>query len=150
MLAYPCLQAINWLREQWSEGNNAVLADEQGLGKSASVLAFLQSLRADFACPGPVLLVAPAASLPFWEGALHAAWPLVMLPLACCCGSCGAGPVTWHCFHSQPNTLMLTSTHCPSLLLCPASLCRRVCILAGVWRGCAALLRPRGCPGRHA
>jgi SNF2 family DNA or RNA helicase len=46
-----------------------VLADEQGLGKSASVLAFLQSLRADFACPGPVLLVAPAASLPFWEGA---------------------------------------------------------------------------------
>ena len=46
-----------------------MLADEQGLGKSASVLAFLQSLRADFACPGPVLLVAPAASLPFWEGA---------------------------------------------------------------------------------
>ncbi len=65
----PRLQAINWLRRQWSEGNNAVLADEQGLGKSASVLAFLQSLRVDFACPGPVLLVAPAASLPFWEGA---------------------------------------------------------------------------------
>lgn len=62
-------QAVNWLRRQWSEGNNAVLADEQGLGKSASVLAFLQGLRADFACPGPVLLVAPAASLPFWEGA---------------------------------------------------------------------------------
>lgn len=61
-------QAVNWLRRQWSEGNNAVLADEQGLGKSASVLAFLQSLRADFSCPGPVLLVAPAASLPFWEG----------------------------------------------------------------------------------
>lgn len=64
-----CPQAINWLRRQWSEGNNAVLADEQGMGKSASVLAFLRSLRVDFACPGPVLLVAPAASLPFWEGA---------------------------------------------------------------------------------
>ena len=61
-------QAVNWLRRQWSEGNNAVLADEQGLGKSASVLTFLQSLRADFSCPGPVLLVAPAASLTFWEG----------------------------------------------------------------------------------
>ena len=46
-----------------------MLADEQGLGKSASVLTFLQSLRADFSCPGPVLLVAPAASLTFWEGA---------------------------------------------------------------------------------
>lgn len=67
--AAPSRQAINWLRRQWSEGNNAVLADEQGLGKSASVLTFLQSLRADFSCPGPVLLVAPAASLTFWEGA---------------------------------------------------------------------------------
>ncbi len=65
----PHPQAVSWLHRQWAEGNNAVLADEQGLGKSASVLTFLQSLRADFSCPGPVLLVAPAASLTFWEGA---------------------------------------------------------------------------------
>lgn len=61
-------EAINWLRKEWSEGNNAVLADEGGLGKSATVLAFLQSLRGDFGCPGPVLIVAPAAALAFWAG----------------------------------------------------------------------------------
>lgn len=65
----PCLQAVNWLRRAWSEGNNAVVADEQGLGKTATVLSFLRSLRQDFGCPGPVLVLAPADSLPFWEGA---------------------------------------------------------------------------------
>ncbi len=58
-----------------------------GLGKSATVLAFLQSLRADFGCPGPILVVAPADSLPFWEGAaamgLLAGWLEGLWPGSC-------------------------------------------------------------------
>ncbi len=52
----PHPQMVNWLRQQWSEGNNPLLADDSGLGKTASVLTFLRSLRQDFGCPGPVLV----------------------------------------------------------------------------------------------
>lgn len=62
------LHAVSWLRRQWGEGNGSVLADERGLGKTATALAFLQSLRADFACSGPLLVLAPAAALPYWQG----------------------------------------------------------------------------------
>ena len=86
----PPLQAVNWLRRQWSEGNNAALADERGLGKSAAALAFLRGLRVDFAGPGPVLLVASAASLPFWEGECRLPLPLLLLRVSpdCCCCRC--------------------------------------------------------------
>jgi hypothetical protein len=62
------LAALNWLRRQWSEGNAAVFADEGGLGKNATVLAFLRTLRLDYGCAGPVLIVAPASGLTTWEG----------------------------------------------------------------------------------
>lgn len=39
------MQAINWLRKQWVQGKNAVLADEKGLGRTATVITFLQCLR---------------------------------------------------------------------------------------------------------
>ncbi len=38
------LQALNWLRRQWAKGAGSVLADAQGLGKTAVAIAFLQSL----------------------------------------------------------------------------------------------------------
>jgi len=44
------LEAANWLRRLWAEGRPALLADGGGLGKTASVMTFLQSLRW-----GPVL-----------------------------------------------------------------------------------------------
>jgi hypothetical protein len=59
---------VSWLRRQWAEGNAAALADEPGLGRCASALAFLGGLRSEQRCSGPVLLVAPAASLPYWQG----------------------------------------------------------------------------------
>ena len=43
------MQAINWLRQQWARGVNAVLADDKGLGRTATVITFLQCLRY-FAC----------------------------------------------------------------------------------------------------
>ena len=39
------MQAINWLRQRWVQGMNAVLADDQGLGRTATVITFLQCLR---------------------------------------------------------------------------------------------------------
>lgn len=67
--AHPqCWQAVNWLREGCVEGLSAVLADEQGLGKTAAVIAFVQSLRHEFKSLGPVLVVMPPAKLAFWEG----------------------------------------------------------------------------------
>ena len=62
------MEALNWLQEQWTEGNNAILADEPGLGKTATTLAFFALLRTNYSCPGPVLVITPAAALQFWEG----------------------------------------------------------------------------------
>ena len=39
------LEAVNWLRRLWAEGRPALLADGGGLGKTASIITFLQSLR---------------------------------------------------------------------------------------------------------
>jgi len=64
----PPTQAVNWLRRQCVEGLSALLADEPGLGTTASVVAFVQSLRRDFRSLGPVLVVVPPASLAFWKG----------------------------------------------------------------------------------
>ena len=38
-------QAVNWMRTMWVKGNNALLADVMGLGKTASVITFIQCLR---------------------------------------------------------------------------------------------------------
>ena len=59
---------MNWLRRQCLTGLSAVLADERGMGKTASVVTVVQSLRRDFQALGPVLVVVPPASLAFWEG----------------------------------------------------------------------------------
>lgn len=62
------LDAINWLRQNWVMRKHCMLADEQGLGKTATVLSFINSLYSDFSCPSPVLVIAPSSSLGFWEG----------------------------------------------------------------------------------
>lgn len=50
------------------EGLSASFADEQGLGKSAAVVAFALSLRNEFKSLGPTLVVTPPSRLAFWEG----------------------------------------------------------------------------------
>lgn len=50
------------------DGLAAVLADEAGLGKTATAVAFIQALRHEFKCCGPILVVVPPADLAFWEG----------------------------------------------------------------------------------
>ncbi|KAK9823247.1 hypothetical protein WJX72_001331 [[Myrmecia] bisecta] len=62
------LEAVNWLRRMWVEGKSALLADDLGLGKTATVISFIQCLRHEFQCPGPILIVMPASNLAFWEG----------------------------------------------------------------------------------
>lgn len=64
------LQATAWLRSMWLQCQAAVLADDQGLGKTASAAAYIGSLLAEFKCTAPVLVVAPLATISFWEGAL--------------------------------------------------------------------------------
>ncbi|KAL3149213.1 hypothetical protein ABBQ32_002039 [Trebouxia sp. C0010 RCD-2024] len=65
------LEAINWLRQRWVQGMNAVLADDQGLGRTATVITFLQCLRHEFHSPRPVLLATQGSELKMWEGELE-------------------------------------------------------------------------------
>lgn len=39
------LAAVNALRERWAGGGSLLLADDSGLGKSTSFIAFVHSLR---------------------------------------------------------------------------------------------------------
>lgn len=39
------LQAVSWLRKKWAQGRDVLLADEKGLGRTATVITLLQSLR---------------------------------------------------------------------------------------------------------
>jgi SNF2 family DNA or RNA helicase len=64
------LQACAWLRNMWLQRHAAVLADDQGLGKTASAAAYIGSLLQEFKSTAPVLIVAPLATLSFWEGKL--------------------------------------------------------------------------------
>lgn len=62
------LQACAWLRSMWLQRQAAVLADDQGLGKTASAVAYIANLLQEFKSTAPVLIVAPLATLSFWEG----------------------------------------------------------------------------------
>jgi SNF2 family DNA or RNA helicase len=62
------LSALQWLRSMWVAKRPALLADEQGLGKTASCVAYIASLLAEFKVTAPVLVVAPLSMLGFWEG----------------------------------------------------------------------------------
>ncbi len=62
------VQALNWLRRQAVDGLAAVLADDPGLGKTATAVALTLALRQEFKCAGPVLVVVPPTALAFWEG----------------------------------------------------------------------------------
>lgn len=62
------LQAAAWLRASWLQRRPAVLADDQGLGKTASAVAYIASLLQELKATAPVLVVAPLATLSFWEG----------------------------------------------------------------------------------
>ncbi len=62
------LEGVNWLRKHWALREHCMLADDQGLGKTATILTFMRSLFMDFGCPKPMLIIAPSSSLVFWEG----------------------------------------------------------------------------------
>jgi hypothetical protein len=62
------LQALQWMREMWVQRRAAVLADQQGSGKTASCIAYLSCLINEFNVTRPVLIVAPLSMLRFWEG----------------------------------------------------------------------------------
>jgi hypothetical protein len=80
------LQAASWLRSMWLHRRAAVLADDQGLGKTASTAAYIASLLHEFHVTSPVLVVAPLAMLSFWEGACLLCVPYrAGLGAACCC-----------------------------------------------------------------
>jgi SNF2 family DNA or RNA helicase len=68
------LAALQWLRSMWVAKRPAVLADEQGLGKTASCIAYIASLLAEFKATAPVLVVVPLSMLGFWEGMACWVW----------------------------------------------------------------------------
>ena len=65
------LQAANWLRKLYLKSQSSILADEAGLGKTASVVVFMQALRHEIKINRPILIIVPQASLAFWEGELE-------------------------------------------------------------------------------
>lgn len=62
------LAGVNWLRSMYVHGSNAILADERGLGRTATLITYLQSLLFEFKACGPLLVVVPQSMLDFWEG----------------------------------------------------------------------------------
>lgn len=81
------LQACAWLRSSWLQHRPAVLADDQGLGKTASAVAFIASLLQELKATAPVLIVAPLATLSFWEGARGAVGALCFCRAGCVDGA---------------------------------------------------------------
>ena len=62
------IEGMNWLRRHWAMREHCIFADDQGLGKTATVLTFVRSLRVELLDPTPILIIAPSSSLGFWEG----------------------------------------------------------------------------------
>eukprot|EP00884_Botryococcus_braunii_P016742 jgi/Botrbrau1/3751/Bobra.0363s0028.1 len=67
-LAKHQLEGLNWLRRMWVKGEGAILADAPGLGKTGTVVSFIQCLRHEFHLALPVLIIVPSTMLAFWEG----------------------------------------------------------------------------------
>jgi hypothetical protein len=72
----------------WLQRRAAVLADDQGLGKTASAVAYVASLLQEFKSTAPVLVVAPLATLNFWEGAYCTAAVACLSVFLSRCPSC--------------------------------------------------------------
>lgn len=63
------MQAINWLRQRWVQGVKAVLADDQGLGRTATVITFLQCLRCCLCTPACTAAFPPNSHLLYHDAA---------------------------------------------------------------------------------
>eukprot|EP00976_Prorocentrum_cordatum_P077388 1182667-Prorocentrum_minimum.AAC.1 len=61
--ANPQVVGVNWILSQYARGVGGILADEMGLGKTIQTLAFLSTLKAKGAGPGPHLVITPLAVL---------------------------------------------------------------------------------------
>ncbi|GMH39777.1 hypothetical protein BSKO_07675 [Bryopsis sp. KO-2023] len=62
------IDSLNWFRSRWLARKGGILLGEDGLGKTACVISFMQSLREEFMCAGPILVVVPNGQLERWEG----------------------------------------------------------------------------------
>jgi SNF2 family DNA or RNA helicase len=72
------LEAVNWLRRQWAADAPVLMADDSGLGKTATVIAFLQFLRcALVSCLCLSLAAGPSAYEGTW-GMRHRATVVVV------------------------------------------------------------------------
>ena len=76
------LEAVNWLRRQWAADAPVLMADDSGLGKTATVIAFLQFLRCVFvSCLCPSLAAERCAHEGTW-GMRHQAMVLFFITYA--------------------------------------------------------------------
>ncbi len=61
------MEGVRWLRQNYYEGVNTILADGMGLGKTLHVVSMLFSLLKEDERPGPFLVVAPLSTLVNWQ-----------------------------------------------------------------------------------
>ena len=79
------LEAVHWLRANYENGLNCMLADETGLGKTVECIASIANLVA-FGLLGPFLVVAPASRAQYWALQLRL-WMGHVLKAVLCVGS---------------------------------------------------------------
>eukprot|EP00798_Chlamydomonas_sp_ICE-L_P025170 gene25170-10800_t len=65
--AYVKAGALQWMQGMWAKEHHCVLADDAGLGKTASVVTFLHNLITQGRVCRPILVIAPQARLRDWE-----------------------------------------------------------------------------------
>lgn len=67
MLKEHQIEGLNWLYSWWHNGNNAILADEKGLGKTIQTVAFFQYLMNIELITRPFLIITDHSNIPRWE-----------------------------------------------------------------------------------
>jgi len=61
------IDGLNFLLNNWHRGQSAILADQEGLGKTVQAIAFLKYLFHNFNFKGPMLVCVPTCTLVTWQ-----------------------------------------------------------------------------------
>ncbi|KAF9075415.1 SNF2 family N-terminal domain-containing protein [Rhodocollybia butyracea] len=61
------LTGVNWLAYLWGKGENGILADERGLGKTVQSIAFISFLFHEMHQYGPFLVIVPLSTITAWQ-----------------------------------------------------------------------------------
>jgi len=65
------IAGVNFLLQAWHRGHSAILADQEGLGKTVQTIVFLKYLFHNFSFKGPMLVCVSASCLAAWQLEFH-------------------------------------------------------------------------------